>query len=542
MAGSRRFKLALARVGYGARLRAIERVSPKSQANRVEYPRGGLTEWYVNGPLGLEQGFTFKQRPAGSQEGPLTLALDLSGTLKPVLDGNTLALSAPGGGAVLRYRGLTALDARGRELPARLRLAGSTLKIEVDEGSAIYPLTIDPFIEQAKLTASDAAAGDSFGESVALSGNGKLAVIGAALADCAAGEACGAAYVFVRKGNKRVEQQKLTASDGTAFDGFGEPVALSADGKTALIGANPSCAEGFNCGAAYVFVRKGLKWVEQQKLIGSDTTVNNLFGDAVALSADGKTALIGAALANSAYVFVRQGGTWNEQQKLTASDGGTVFDDFGQSVTLSADGKTALIGAPGSICANGSFLCGTAYVFVQRVGDWVEEQRLTTSDAMPDGFGFGWSVALSRGGERALIGSPDQDCVAVIESDCGAAYVFVRKHDGWVEEQKLMASDATEGDDFGWSVALRGNVALVGDRTADCPAGLGVGCGAAYVFVRQGTEWIERQKLIASDAGAFVFGGAVALSARGKSALVGARGTVCPDGSFNCGAAYVFRK
>ncbi|MGH8615867.1 MAG: FG-GAP repeat protein [Gammaproteobacteria bacterium] len=240
VAGSGRFKLALAGVGYGDRLQAVQRVSPKTQANRVEYPRGVLTEWYVNGPLELEQGFTLEHRPAGAQEGPLTLALDLSGTIELERTGQKYADAfafCPRRRGRAAHRGLTALDAGSRQLPARLALTDGTLKIEVDERNAAYPLTIDPFIERAKLTASDAAAGDSFGESVAMSGNGKLAVIGAAFADCAEGEACGAAYVFVRKGNKWVEQQKLTASDGTAFDGFGEPVALSADGKT---GAYPT--------------------------------------------------------------------------------------------------------------------------------------------------------------------------------------------------------------------------------------------------------------------------------------------------------------
>jgi hypothetical protein len=145
----------------------------------------------------------------------------------------------------------------------------------------------------------------------------------------------------VWSGASWTEQQKLVASDGAAGDHFGFSVALSGD--TALIGANQDDSRR---GAAYVFVRSGTTWTEQQKLVASNRSENDGFGASVAISGD--TALVGASgdnsgafLGGSAHVFVRSGATWTEQQELVASDSST-GDAFGTTVSLSGD--TALFG------------------------------------------------------------------------------------------------------------------------------------------------------------------------------------------------------
>jgi hypothetical protein len=178
------------------------------------------------------------------------------------------------------------------------------------------------------------------------------------------GEESGAAYVFVRSGTTWSLQQKLTASDGDLYDKFGYAVALSGD--TALIGAYGKMTAREGHGAAYVFVRDGTTWSQQQKLYPSDGTLENSipvksFGIAVALAAN--TALVGAdedqdkgSFSGAAYVFVRSGTTWSQQQKLTASDGAE-DDYFGVSVALSGD--TVLVGASQDYDEKGA-----AYVFV----------------------------------------------------------------------------------------------------------------------------------------------------------------------------------
>jgi hypothetical protein len=283
-----------------------------------------LEEWYVNGPLGLEQGFTLKEPPVPGASA-LVLRLDAGEGLLATAEGKGVKFSSPQ--KMLYYGALHTVDARGRVLPGQMAVEDGKLVLHINVAGATYPVTIDPLLaETAKLTASDATAGsavfgNAFGKSVALSARGTRALIGADGADCSTGDFCGAAYVFVRQGKTWVEEQKLTASDATNAAVFGKSVALSARGTRALIGADGAdCSTGdFLCGAAYVFVRQGKTWVEQQKLTASDATachtgVGNAldgFGGSVALSARGTRALMGARLADcgagencgAAYVF-----------------------------------------------------------------------------------------------------------------------------------------------------------------------------------------------------------------------------------------------
>jgi hypothetical protein len=220
--------LCLTGYGYGDRLQKPMLARLTGTANRVEYQRGNLTEWYLNGSQGLEQGFTLAHRPRPDREGEqLVIALGVTGglVLSQKTDENSV-LFASSRGAVLRYAGLTALDARGRILPSRMDVRDGEIRLIVQDESAQYPLTIDPtWTQQQKLTASDGVARDDFGWSVAVSG--ETAVIGA----YGRGSGRGAAYVFVRSGGTWTQQQELTASDGAANDYFGLSVAVS--GETA---------------------------------------------------------------------------------------------------------------------------------------------------------------------------------------------------------------------------------------------------------------------------------------------------------------------
>ena len=154
---------------------------------------------------------------------------------------------------------------------------------KIHEVAAVSPSSYDPnFVQQQKLTASDGAPTEDFGVSVAISGD--TAIVGGPRANIGANRSQGAAYIFVRNGATWTEQQKLTASDGTEDDFFGESVAISGD--TAIIGAHG------NEGAAYIFVRSGATWTKQQKLTGSnDRAALQDFGFSVAISGD--TVIVG---------------------------------------------------------------------------------------------------------------------------------------------------------------------------------------------------------------------------------------------------------
>ena len=229
---------------------------------------------------------------------------------------------------------------------------------EFDRGSAyVYTRSGSVWTQQAKLTASDGVAGDLFGWAVSLSSDGMMAVIGAFGDDSARGSA----YVYTRSGSVWTQQAKLTASDGVAGDYFGYSVSLSGDGMTAVIVAYGDDDLGSNSGSAYVYTRSGSVWTQQAKLLASDGVASDYFGWAVSLSGDGMMAVIGAynddSARGSAYVYTRSGSVWTQQAKLTASDG-VAGDYFGWAVSLSSDGNTAVIGAYG----DGSYR-GSAYIF-----------------------------------------------------------------------------------------------------------------------------------------------------------------------------------
>src|SRR5579875_2483355 len=402
-----------------------EEAAPRRVGAGVRYERGPLAEWYAVRADGVEQGFTVVEAPEGV--GPLRVLLRVATGLAAAAEGATAAVwrTDETGPAVLAYRGLRAWDAAGRELEAWLEPGADTLAVVVDDAGAAYPVTIDPLVQQQKLTAGDAAANANFGWSVAVSGDGNTALVGAYRANPSGLVAAGATYVFVRSGTTWSQQQKLTASDAAANDNFGTSVALSADGNTALVGAlNANTSRG----AAYVFVRSGTTWSQQQKLTASDAAANDNFGTSVALSADGNTALVGALNANTsrgaAYVFVRSGSVWSQQQKLTASDA-AANDNFGTSVAVSADGNTALIGAynadlPGPTNPIRQ-TAGAAYVFVRSGSVWSQQQKPIAGDfAANDNFGM--SVALNTDGHTALVGAPNADLSSSF--DAGAAYAF----------------------------------------------------------------------------------------------------------------------
>jgi hypothetical protein len=225
--------------------------------------------------------------------------------------------------------------------------------------------------------------------------------------------------VFVRSGTTWTEQQKLLASDGASFDDFGYSVSIGED--TIVVGARFDDDAGDLAGSAYVFVRSGTTWTQQQKLLATDGSKSDVFGCAVSVSGD--TAVVGAygdssggLFTGSAYVFERLGTTWVQQQHLFASDH-TSFDDFGFSVSISGD--VAAIGADRAN-APGATLAGAAYVFVRSGSTWVEQQKLAAPDAAPeDRFGFSVSVSSST----VLVGAIDDDTPS--GTSTGSAHVFV---------------------------------------------------------------------------------------------------------------------
>ena len=210
-----------------------------------------------------------------------------------------------------------------------------------DSGSAyVYTFDGTNWIESQKLLAADAAAGDFFGRSLAMGGD--AAIIGADGDDDLA-SAAGSAYIFHHNGASWVQEQKLHAPDGQAFDSFGWSTSISND--AALIGAFRDDDNGNSSGSAHVFRHNGAAWVHEQKLMPDDASANDLFGISVSIAND--HAVIGAALdddlgtdSGSAYSFGFDGKMWNQSAKITAADG-SEFNGFGYSVSLWGDAAIA---------------------------------------------------------------------------------------------------------------------------------------------------------------------------------------------------------
>lgn len=322
----------------------------------------------------------------------------------------------------------------------------------------------------------------------------------------------------------------VLADDASVSDIFGR--AISADAARMLVGANHDDEADTNAGAAYVFRREGPGWVQEAKLLASDPAREDRFGVSVAL--DGDVALIGAyrhdhagSDAGAAYVFRRDGGVWVEEAELVAADAQPLAW-FGFSVAVT--GETAFAGA--YLDGEMGTEAGAVYVYEPdgAGGEWMQVAKLTASDASA-GQWFGFSVAAE--GEWLVIGAP-HDAERGVEA--GAGYVYRRVGGVWVEEAKLIGSDVQAGHEFGRSVAVGGNVLVVG-APEDSEAG--GGAGAAYVFEFDGSAWQEVGKLLppAGQSGA-EFGRSGATD--GWRVLIGATGARV--GGLVSGSAYVFRK
>ena len=515
--------VSLASIARGRHVERTATVAPSSTANQIVYRHGPVRELYRNGPYGLEQAFTLGKPPA-SGRGALVLTMRIDGSLSPEKVGSQILFRTRAGATALRYGELSALDAVGRRLPARMDIGGGRLQLRIDDSNARYPLRIDPFFQQgSKLTGSEETGKGQFGLNVALSSDGNTALIGGPIDN---GEV-GAAWVFTRTGSTWEQQgPKLTGGGESGEGRFGYAVALSADGNTALIGGGGDNGE---VGAAWVFTRSGSTWEQQgAKLTGGEEKGAGHFGFRVALSADGNTALIGGpgdnAKVGAAWAFARTGSTWAQQAKLTGGEE-TGKGEFGEGVALSGDGTTALIGAGYD---NGE--AGAVWAFTRTESEWQQQGAKLTGSGEAGTGRLGFRVALSEDGNTALAGAGGDN------GEVGAAWVFTRSEGNWAQQgEKLTGGEEIGKGHFGYSVSLSadGDTALIGSY------GDNSGLGAAWVFTRSGSTWAQQGAKLTGggESGKGLFGFGVALSGDDSTALVGGGAD-----SNEVGAAWAFVK
>ncbi|MEO6690099.1 MAG: choice-of-anchor D domain-containing protein [Dokdonella sp.] len=373
---------------------------------------------------------------------------------------------------------------------------------------------------------------ENFGTAVAI--DGQTAVVTTPYAAVGATDGAGAAYVYVLAGATWTLQAQLSAADPKPFSNYGRAVAIVGD--TIVVGAQSADGAMDSAGAAYVYTRTGSTWSQQAKLFAADGEGFNDFGAAVAVS--GNSVVIGAPstfingenVVGAAYVFVRVGSTWSQQQKLVANDG-LAFDSFGNAVAV--EGDKAIVAASQASVGAASF-SGAAYAFSRSGSTWTQTQKLSASDAASENL-FGQSVAIS--GSSLVVGAP-QPILAFGNGGPGAAYVFVSDGTNWIEQAKLVADDGVQDDAFGTAVAISGNSAVVGAPKQGSQAGVDLETGALYAYARSSGVWTQQSRIRAVDGGQGAHMGArAALSA--TVAIAGA-----PDATVNSnpseGKAYLF--
>jgi len=514
--GTKRWALALQGYGYGEVSVATSAVAPQANANRVEYRHGGLTEWYVNGPVGLEQGFTIKQAPAGSKTDgqPLVISLTVSGDLSPAVDEGRLSLTLHDGEerAELRETGLTVRDASGKELPAWFEVQRKNLTIKVNDGGARYPIVIDPWLQQAKLTSSDGSPDDQFASSVAISGDTVVVGIG----QYSAKETV---YVFVKTDGgwyDTTETAKLIPSNDNA-DKFGASVAI--DGDTVVVGA-PGVS------ALYVYVKPTSGWKDMTETAQLSTT-QYYIGSNVAISGD---TIVAGSFYGTVLVYVRPPRKW----RTTSTPSATLVASYGTR-SVAIGGGTVVIGWVNPV----DYSQGSAFVFLRPGGGWRGEinpvGQLVASN--PTSF-FGIAVAIDRGGNTVVAGSLS----ACDFCEAGELYVFVRPEQGWVDMIQTAKLSIRNSFGIGSTVAISENGSTIVTGSPGATVGVNRFQGAAYVFAKPAGGWKTTKnftaELTASDgAQGDVFGTSVGIAR--NSIVIGAPLAMIGSNSQQ-GAAYIF--
>ncbi len=498
------FTLKLSQFGYGEILSAVPEANLHSRKNRVELQRGSITEWYVNGPLGLQQGFTLSRPPQQQvnqemdSELHLTLSMEgLRGKLSP--DGMNMALLNSSSETVMQYGGLTTFDTNGLELPTRLAVTDNTLHIYVDDRTASYPIVIDPLFQNARLT-QDGEANDEknlfLGCSVAI--NNTTVVVGAFGYHDDLGVANrGAVYIYTKADTgwaAMSQTARLLASDGVAEDDFGHSVAISSADHIIIVGA-PGFAS--SSGKVYLFMKPtnvigGNRWLNNTE----DAVLTNFlggsndgaeFGESVAINNNGDI-VVGRpndlSPQGSAYVFPNPGfpDHWGTDVNYTASsilNPDLTAKEFGKSVAI--DNHRIVVGAPGEKDK------GAAYYFSKSPSEsWLHSHEYTLkleSGDIASQDTFGNAVAIN--GSTIAVGAPNHGV-------SGAAYLFnlptiISPGSLHTHTTKFLADSVVDNANFGHSIAMNDSMVVVGTPYQDIDGTRNQ--GQIHLFSKPGSGW-----------------------------------------------------
>jgi hypothetical protein len=387
---------------------------------------------------------------------------------------------------------------------------------------AVQPARAQFVQQRAKLIGTGAIGTAQQGSSVALSADGNTAIVGGDQDNSQAG----AAWVFTRTGGAWAQQGgKLIGTGAIGVAQQGIAVALSADGNTAIVGGNEDNTE---VGAAWVYTRSSGLWHQQAKLIATGGVNAPQLGGAVALSADGNTAIVGgyqdSSGAGAVWIFTRAAGLWSQQgAKLVGSNAVGAFSHQGVSVAVSADGNTLIEGG-----YQDDSSVGAAWVFTRSGGTWTQQGSKLVGTGAAGTASQGTAVSLSADGNTAIVSGFTDN------SGAGATWVFTRSSGVWTQHgNPLFGFGAIGAASQGISVSLSsdGNTAVVGGYQDNSGIGAAWVYTYAFGFLRQ-----YGPKLVgAGAAGGSSQGSSAALSGDGRTVIVGG-----PNDNSHAGAAWVF--
>jgi len=519
------WKFSFAGYGHGDDLEPVGKSLPTAENNRVTYSRGAVTEWYVNGPLGLEQGFTMNQSPAGTSSQPLTIALAIGGQVRATInaDDTSATFSDLRGHPLLRYSGLSAYDADGKELKSWLEPQNGRINLHIADAGAHYPIVVDPVMELATLTASSGNQGDVFGAEVAISGD----TIAVAAPEVIGPGPCvnnGAIYVFVKPASG---WQNMTQTATLTYIGSCMMSLFAFKGDT-IVGGQLSCTGNgnFGPGAIYVFVKPAGGWNNMPPtaiLADGNPGCVDSFALSAAISDTQDVIVAGRGPKNNIYAFVKPASGWKSTNQATTSlTGPAGSSGFGNSLAIS--GNLLAVGAPDTVPG------GVVYLYQAGAGGALK-QLATLTESNPQPFdGLGASVAMTN--NTIVSGAPQA------LSSQGTVFVYAEPRTGWAnmtETARLtMANPPGSFNILGSTVGIdpSGNYIVAGYLSGGPPDPV------AYLYVKPGSGWKTTSSpsasLYANGGGEpGNFSSAVGISS--TNIAVGAAGT-----NEETGAAFVF--
>jgi hypothetical protein len=403
-----------------------------------------------------------------------------------------------------------------------------------------------PTTEVAILHSDDATPQEWFGTRVAMSQSGDRVIVGSVYDDLGAINATGAAYIFKKTGSAWSQEAKLVSTDTATIKEFGNSVDISADGSIAVVGCWDENINYADYGAVYIFRRSNTSWSLDTKLISPSSASGHPFGNVVDVSQDGNYIAVssvgyhggGDNFQGRVYIYHYNGSGWDETI-LPTQDNVSIF---GTALAFDATGTRLIIS---SMCDySGSVEHVPFAIYVRNVNTWSLEADLRVTEST----GSDWSMSsvdISAAGDRIVIGAQSSNAPL---TDAGCVYIFKRTGTTWAQEARLNAPTPVAYSKFGSSVALNdaGDILLVGQPYTTYQGsvypGLNISeAGIAYVFVRTGTTWEFKKLLsVAFPTPQSWLGISCDLDGSGQYAVIGAmKGSTTLDENHE-GTAYIF--